>query len=84
MIQLGGFEILCWEISEELVAYRHPDDDLGSSRSTRSEAYRPLKFVAVKSDPSSKNGKDDCLLSSIEEVRLMTGRRSIVNLDHDD
>ena len=84
MIQLGGFEILYWEISEELVAYRHPDDDLGSSRSTRSEAYRPLKFVAVKSDPSSKNGKDDCLLSSIEEVRLMTGRRSIVNLDHDD
>jgi hypothetical protein len=84
MIQLGGFEILYWEISEQLIAYRHPDDDLGSNRSTRSEAYRPLKFVAVKSDPSSKNGKDDCLLSSIEEVRLRTGRSSIVNLDHND
>ena len=83
LIQLCGFKILFWEISEELVAYRHPDDDLGSSRSTRSEAYRPLKFVAAKSDPSSKNHKDDCL-SSIEEVRLRTGRRSIVNLNHDD
>ena len=87
MIQAAGFDIKYWEVSEKLVAYRHPDD-LDSthskergSRSTRSEAYRPLKFVAVlKTDESSRDGQEEeCLLSSIQKVRLMTGRQPIVN-----
>eukprot|EP00984_Skeletonema_dohrnii_P015540 scaffold6739_cov186-Skeletonema_dohrnii-CCMP3373.AAC.2 len=94
MIEAAGFEIKHWEVSEKLVAYRHPDD-LDSchskergSRSTRSEAYRPLKFVAVlKTDESPRKSKDkeeQCLLSSIQKVRLSTGRRSIVNHIHRD
>lgn len=89
MIQSVGFQVKHWEISEKLVAYRHPDDLDSShsqergSRSTRSEAYRPLKFVAVlKYDKSSENSQNECLLSSIQKVRLMTGRRSIANLDN--
>ena len=88
MIEAAGFEVKQWEVSEKLVAYRHPDD-LDSthskergSRSTRSEAYRPLKFVAVlKSVESDSNGQEECLLSSIQKVRLSTGRRSIIHSD---
>ena len=91
MIEAAGFEVQHWEVSENLVAYRHPDD-LDSthskergSRSTRSEAYRPLKFVAVlKTDDSSRKSKEECLLASIQKVRLSTGRRSIVNNIHRD
>ncbi|KAL7435987.1 hypothetical protein ACHAXM_004948 [Skeletonema potamos] len=90
MIQAAGFEVRHWEVSEKLVAYRHPDD-LDSthskergSRSTRSEAYRPLKFVAVlNSDESSADAKEGCLLLSIQKVRLLTGRRSIMNMHFD-
>ena len=85
MVEAAGFEVKHWEVSEKLVAYRHPDDldsihsKDGRSRSTRSEAYRPLKFVAVlKSSDSHRNGQEDCLLSSIQKVRLSTDRQSIV------
>ena len=88
MIEAGGFEVKHWEVSEKLVAYRHPDDldsahsNERGSRSTRSEAYRPLKFVAVlKSVDSGSNGQEECLLSSIQKVRLSTGRRSIIQHD---
>mmetsp|Transcript_4900 Transcript_4900/g.9661 ORF Transcript_4900/g.9661 Transcript_4900/m.9661 type:complete len:87 (+) Transcript_4900:197-457(+) len=70
-------------------------DDVDSSRSpksgvnasegarfTRSEAYRPLKFVAIRKEdkldhediPTQSNGD---LLSALEKVKLLTGRRSI-------
>ena len=88
MIEAAGFEVKHWEVSEKLVAYRHPDDldsthsKDGRNRSTRSEAYRPLKFVAVlKSGDSHRNGQEECLLSSIQKVRLSTGRQSIVQND---
>jgi len=87
MIQAVGFEVKHWEVSEKLVAYRHPDDldstysKVRGSRSTRSEAYRPLKFVAVlKTDESSSDEQEECLLLSIQKVRLLTGRRSIFNM----
>lgn len=91
IIEAAGFEVKYWEVSEKLVAYRHPDD-LDSthsrergSRSTRSEAYRPLKFVAIlKSGDSFMDGQNGCLLSAIQKVRLSTGRRSIINHVHRD
>ena len=51
ILEICGFELLTWEIADEIVAYRHPDDcgvGVGGSqaRYTRSEAYRPLRFVA--------------------------------------
>lgn len=85
IIEAAGFEVKYWEVSEKLVAYRHPDD-LDSthsrergSRSTRSEAYRPLKFVAILKSSDSFMHQDECLLSAIQKVRLSTGRRSIIN-----
>ena len=49
-MEASGFEVITWEISKETVAYRHPDDGgddvLQAARYTRSEAYRPLRFVA--------------------------------------
>ena len=90
MIEAAGFEVKHWEVSEKLVAYRHQDDldstyskDRGS-RSTRSEAYRPLRFVAtLNTDAPSGDEQEESLLSSIQKVRLSTGRRSIVNMHHD-
>ena len=52
ILEICGFELLMWEIADEIVAYRHPDDcgveGVGGvhARYTRSEAYRPLRFVA--------------------------------------
>ena len=49
ILEAAGFELLVWQIAEEAVAYRHPDDMGGHGlqpRYTRSEAYRPLQFVA--------------------------------------
>lgn len=49
MLQVAGFELISWSIADEAVAYRHPDAVGGTgleARYTRSEAYRPLRFVA--------------------------------------
>lgn len=49
ILEASGFELVTWEIAERTVAYRHPDDSGGEglqARYTRSEAYRPLRFVA--------------------------------------
>ena len=49
ILEAAGFELLVWQIADEAVAYRHPDDMGGfgmQTRYTRSEAYRPLQFVA--------------------------------------
>jgi len=49
MLEAAGFELLSWSIATEAVAYRHPDDVGGEgleARYTRSEAYRPVRFVA--------------------------------------
>ena len=59
MLQLAGFELLSWSIADEVVAYRHPDDvgkNGSEARYTRSEAYRPLRFVARL---SSQEGDGD-------------------------
>ena len=59
----SGFELIQWEIAPETVAYRHPDDlgPVGNSipRFTRSEAYRPLRFVAVLNDRDERTGGID-------------------------
>lgn len=47
ILQACGFELVTWEIAEEAVAYRHPDDYAPlDARYTREEGYRPLRFVA--------------------------------------
>ena len=75
MIILSGFEVRHWEISEELLAYRHPDD---IRTGTRAEAYRPLKFVVVKK-PSNEDGDSKIdgqdLLSTLGMLRQTTGRK---------
>lgn len=73
MIELFGFQIHHWEVEDRLVGYRHPDDIEPASRFTRSEGYRPLKFVA------SYGGTDETvdLLPLFEKLRLSTGRRSM-------
>ena len=66
------------------IAYRHPDD---IRKGTRAESYLPLKFVvALQPDEyghDREQHNDDApsndLLSSIEKLRLQTGRRSVVN-----
>jgi len=73
LISLAGFEIKHWEITEKLLAYRHPDD---IKRGTRAEAYRPLKFVAVLQPDRDEAQTDGNLLSSMEKLRQVTGRRS--------
>ena len=62
MLQVAGFELISWSVADEAVAYRHPDDVGGKgleARYTRSEAYRPLQFVArllsSQDDGSSSN-----------------------------
>ena len=91
IIMLSGFKIIHWEISEELVAYRHPDD---IRVGTRVEAYRPLKFVAVLQPndhyPSNEARANISLTSSLEKLRQSTGRKAmaeqnvIINDDDDD
>ena len=78
IIQLFGFKIHYWSVEDRLVGYRHPDDVLPSfsgSRYTRSEGYRPLKFVA--SHQSYEPLGD--LLPLIESLRLSTGRKSMLH-----
>ena len=79
LILMAGFEIMKWEISDKLIAYRHPDD---IRVGTRAEAYRPLKFVAIlKPDPeecSTQDHDSTSLLSSLEKVRQVTGRKSMM------
>ena len=89
IITLAGFKIEHWEICDKLLAYRHPDDiRIG----TRSESYRPLKFVAVFQPGGSLSeeakAESDGLLSSLEELRRVTGRKSmaqniVINDNHD-
>jgi hypothetical protein len=62
MLQVAGFELLSWSIAEEAVAYRHPDDVGGKgleARYTRSEAYRPLRFVARLSNQDADKSSDE-------------------------
>jgi len=79
LILLAGFEIMKWEISDKLIAYRHPDDIIVG---TRAEAYRPLKFVVqLQPDPdecSTQDHSNTSLLSSLEKVRQVTGRKSVI------
>ncbi|KAL3756344.1 hypothetical protein ACHAWU_007295 [Discostella pseudostelligera] len=79
IISLCGFKIIHWEVSDKLLAYRHPNDILNG---TRSEAYRPLKFVVVLQPDDCahdevKASDDEDLISSMEQLRQATGRRSI-------
>jgi hypothetical protein len=50
-----GFDILYWKIDVDPVAYRHYEDrgDASFVRTTNYEAYRPLRFVAVRRDKGS-------------------------------
>lgn len=73
IMEVSGFELITWEIAKGAVAYRHPDDggqDDGFSsgaRYTRSEAYRPLRFVArLKVDHVGVEEVDDDLPLRIE------------------
>jgi hypothetical protein len=76
LIEQLGFEIHHWQVEDELVGYRHPSDVSGS-RFTRSQGYRPLKFVATYQGIS---GADDLnLVYLFEKVRLSTGRKSMLH-----
>ena len=79
MILLAGFSIVHWEISDKLLAYRHPQDILSG---TRVEAYRPLKFVVVLGsngndvqDETAETPHDD-LFSSLQKLHQVTGRKT--------
>jgi hypothetical protein len=50
-----GFDVLHWKIDVNPVAYRHYEDPIDTSfvRSTNYEAYRPLRFVAIRRDKGS-------------------------------
>lgn len=77
IITFSGFKVIHWEISDKLLAYRHPDD---ISIGTRAEAYRPLKFVVAlhpDEDCKVKTAGEEELMLSIEMLRRTTGRRSI-------
>ncbi|KAL3809883.1 hypothetical protein ACHAXA_010492 [Cyclostephanos tholiformis] len=77
IIVLAGFKIIHWEVYENLLAYRHPDDTLIG---TRAEAYRPLKFIVALGPDEHVNdeGETGDLMSSMEILRQMTGRSSMV------
>ena len=79
LILSAGFKIMKWEISDKLIAYRHPDDIRAG---TRAEVYRPLKFVVQLQPDPDKCGTQDhgntSLLSSLEKVRQVTGRKSMM------
>jgi len=89
MVELFGFTIHHWAVEDRLIGYRHPDDvgsfdssqfksDTNSkSRFTRSEGYRPLKFVAsLSSKATDVEGPD--VLPLMEKLRLSTGRQSML------
>ncbi|KAL7481345.1 hypothetical protein ACHAW6_007034 [Cyclotella cf. meneghiniana] len=89
MVELFGFTIHHWEVEDRIIGYRH-SDDVGSydsspfksdtnskSRFTRSEGYRPLKFVAsLSSKATDADGPN--LLPLMEKLRLSTGRESML------
>ena len=77
LVILAGFDIIVWEISEDLVPYRHPDD---VKSGTRAEFYRPLRFV-VKSRDENLLSPQHSLQVSIEKLRATTGRQSLLQ-DH--
>jgi hypothetical protein len=61
MLEAAGFELLSWSIADEVVAYRHPDDVGGNgieARYTKSEAYRPLRFVARPLSSNNASGDE--------------------------
>lgn len=69
----AGFELMKWELAPKAVAYKHPDEVDGGTppRYTRSEAYRPLRFVATLKDDDGRSedeasGEDLPLHLSIE------------------
>lgn len=69
MLQVAGFELISWSIANDLVAYRHPDDVGGTgleARYTRSEAYRPLRFVARLVDDDGNSDDDEDLSVKIQ------------------
>ncbi|KAL7492012.1 hypothetical protein ACHAWT_001268 [Skeletonema menzelii] len=72
MLQVAGFDLISWSIADEAVAYRHPDDVGGAgseeARYTRSEAYRPLRFVArlLASQDDDGNCNDEDLALKIQ------------------
>ncbi|EJK69179.1 hypothetical protein THAOC_09597 [Thalassiosira oceanica] len=76
LVRMAGFDIVVWEVSEELVPYRHPDDVTG----TRAEFYRPLRFV-VRSRNENLLSPQHSLQASIEKLRATTGRKSLLQ-DH--
>jgi carnosine N-methyltransferase len=75
IIVLAGFKIIHWEVNNNLLAYRHPDDILTG---TRAEAYRPLKFVVMLGPDEHVEDEAETgdLVSSMEVLRRMTGRSS--------
>ena len=76
-ILLAGFKIAHWEVSDKLLAYRHPEDIL---KGTRAEAYRPLKFVAelASNEYVVRDKVEADLISSLEKLRQVTGQRSMI------
>jgi hypothetical protein len=80
VIELAGFEIHHWEV-EDTIGYRHPDEvsnsDSDKPRFTRSEGYRPLKFVASLQHEGTDKASSSDLLPLMEKLRLITGRKSM-------
>lgn len=79
IIELSGFQIVTWEISESLMAYRLNDDIVAG---TRVEAYRPLKFVAILQPDESavkSEAQEGNLQSSLFRMRQLTGRKVVMD-----
>ena len=76
LVRSFGFDIVVWEVSEELVPYRHPDDIISG---TRAEFYRPLRFV-VKSRNEDLLSPQHSLQASIEKLKATTGRKSLLQV----
>jgi hypothetical protein len=85
MLQVAGFELISWSVADEAVAYRHPDDVGGKgleARYTRSEAYRPLRFVArllSSQDDGSSSNEDLPLKIQYSEFLNEVANGKIVN-----
>jgi len=81
MLVVCGFELISWEVDNEAVAYRHPDDcgsvmegEERAARYTRSEGYRPLRFVArLVNDGEDADAADDDLSLRIEYCEYLNG-----------
>ena len=56
IIQKSGFEILKWDVDQDLVNYRSNEDTY--LRFTRSEGYHSLRFVVIYNDCCSSPGDD--------------------------